>query len=95
MSEEKKFSGLTWLIVTAVLGVLVLILGTIYAYIYCVKLKVRKTNHKERNSFLVPDAKDDDLRADNGNIRIHPFFMMAKGKKSRDVSPMMPQSRRH
>ena len=69
-------------IIAAVLGGLVMILGPIYAYIYCVKMKPPKyIVHDHRLPHYHPEAEHSRTEDGAKAIKTHPFFIMHYIKK--------------
>ena len=84
-------SSLVLVIIAAVLGGLVMILGSIYAYIYCVKLKPRKHNaHDHRLPHYHSEPGHSGTADGAKGIKTHPFFIMHYMKKMKETNAQGP-----
>lgn len=83
-------SSLILVVVAGVLGGLVIILGSIYAYIFCVKLKPRRRTDKDHR---LPHYHTESAHTSHGGegsstmIKTHPFFIMHYMNKLKHTDP--------
>ena len=92
--------GLILVIIAAVLGGLCIILGLIYAYIYCFKLRPRpRPFHEQRVVYNSYADQNQSNSGDDRPIKTHPFFIMHYVSKLRadngQTSQIAGSPRRH
>ena len=79
---DRSSLGFILLVTVGVLGGLVLVLGAIYAYIWCVKIRPRhrpmgeehRISHYSRDLQTIPSPAEEQQK---GKIKTHPFFIVS------------------